>query len=294
MAVELLRLTLSEWWSDDVPKLAAALAFYTIFSLAPVLLIAMAVASAIFGRAAAREEVMAWVATSVGSDGAALVRNILDQARKSSPLATTIGVGAILVGASAVFVQLQDSLNQVWEIATKPEKQIRLFLRKRALSFLMVLAIGLLLLASVTLTTILSATTEAVQGYLHIPAALLTDFHLGLSLVLMALLFALIFKVLPDAEIAWRDVWIGAAATSVLFNIGKELIGLYLGRSSVGSAYGAAGSLAILLVWVYYSAQVFFLGAEFIQVYARYRGARIMPAPYATRIRRNVAIEDEE
>jgi membrane protein len=281
---DLLCETFAEWNRDNAMQLAATLAFYTVFSFAPILILLVAAASSVFGREAVRTEVMHELDEVLSRSGAAMVQTVLENARPASSKATLMGLGAMLFGATAVFVALQDALNQVWGVAVKPGKAIRLFFRKRLLSFLILVVIGILLLAS----TILDATLRFAGDYLKnaFPELFVLDLmQFGVSVALAAIMFGLIFKVLPDVKIAWADVWIGALVTSILFNIGKMLIGLYLARSTVGSLYGAAGSFAVFLIWIYYSAQVFFIGAEFTRVYARRRGTPIIPDSNAVSFR---------
>src|SRR5690606_5334067 len=185
------------------------------------------------------------------------------------------------LGASGAFAQLQDSLNTIWEVKPKEGRGIKGMLRDRFLSFSMVLVIGFLLLVSLAISAVLSGIGKFLADLLPMPGAVMQALNFGISFAVTSLLFALIFKVLPDAEIRWRDVWVGAAVTALLFSVGRFLIGLYLGRSSVGSPYGAAGSLVVLLLWVYYSSQILFLGAEFTQVYTNRFGRKIRPKPNA-------------
>jgi membrane protein len=280
----LLAETFSEYWNDDVPQLAASLAFYTIFSLAPVLIIAVAIVSLIFGSESAREQVTSQVWAFAGPVAADVVEVVLEEARRKSPLATAVGLGTILVGSTAAFVSLHETLNKIWGITSKPGKAVELFLKKRLLSFVMVLAMGMLLLAVVALGALIYGATQWIQEHLGVPSWLLQSVNLVVSFVVVTVAFAVIYKVLPDAEIAWRHVWVGASATALLFIVGKQLIGLYLAKGTVGSAYGAAGSYVVFLVWVYYSAQVFLLGAEFTQVYVRARGSQIRPSKHAVRV----------
>lgn len=282
----LLRETLNEYWGDDVPQLAAALAFYTIFSLAPVLIIAVAIVSLIFGGESAREQVTSQVWALAGPLAAGVVEGVLEEARRKSPLATVIGIATVLVGSTAAFVNLQDTLNRIWGITAKPGKVIELFFKKRLLSFLMVLSLGFLLLATVALSAAIFAATQWIQEYLHVSPSLLQAANVSVSLLVITAAVAIVYKVLPDAETEWRHLWVGAAATALLFTVGKQLIGLYLARGTVGSAYGAAGSYVVFLVWIYYSAQVFLLGAEFTQVYVRARGGQVRPNKHAVRVKK--------
>lgn len=276
---DLLKTTASEWVEDKAPMRAAALAYYAIFSLAPLLLIAVAVAGLVLGREAASGALEQQLSQFVGPQGAQTIQQIMANTDRAGAniIATVVGLIILLVGASGLFSHLQDMLNTIWEVKPAPQAGIKNKLRSRLSSFLMVLGVGLLLLA----TIVLSAALSFITGYLgdRIPgsAALWQWVNLGVSFIVLTLLFALIFKVLPDVKIGWRYVWLGALITALLFTIGKFLLGLYLGRSSMGSAYGAAGSLIVLLVWIYYSAQILFFGAEFTQVYAQRRHAPISP-----------------
>lgn len=274
----LLKQTFSEWSEDKVPRLGAALAFYSVFAIAPLLMIATSVAGLVFGRDAAQQHIVGQIASVVGPEGGATIEKLLQDSSKpaSGTFAVVTGVIVLLFGASGVFAQLQDSLNTIWEVAPKPDRGWKGILRDRFLSLTMVLGIGFLLLVSLVVSAVISALTS----YLGDSAgeAIGHAINLVVSLAVITVLFAMIYKVLPDVKIAWRDVWLGAAATSMLFVVGKLVVGLYLGRSGVASAYGAASSLVMLLLWVYYSSQILLLGAEFTQVYANQFGSRIQPA----------------
>jgi membrane protein len=275
-AWSLLSETFIEWNRDDAMQLAATLAFYTIFSFAPVLVLLAAAASSVFGREAVRAEVISQLQGVLSKSGVAMVQTVLENARPASVSATLVGLCAMLFGATAVFVALQDALNRIWGVAAKPGNVVKLFFRKRLISFLMLLLIGVLLLASTLLGAAITIAGKYIKAIFP-QAHLLHVIQFVISIALTAILFGAIYKVLPDVKITWADVWVGALVTSLLFNLGKLLIGLYLARSTVGSLYGAAGSFAVFLVWIYYSAQVFFIGAEFTQVYARKRGNPIIP-----------------
>jgi membrane protein len=233
----------------------------------------------------------------IGKDGAQLIQTAIENASKldptQGPIPTLINIGFLLSGASVIFGQLQNSLNKIWEVEPKPENGIIHFLRKRFLSFSMVLVIAFLLLVSLVISTLLvilgNYLRDLVPGFTYLWQFL--NFLVSFSII--TLLFAMMFKILPDAKIAWKDVWIGAAITAVLFSIGKFLLGFYLGRTSLASAYGAAGSLVIILTWVFYSAQILFLGAEFTQVYVRNYGKEIVPAEYAMRVSKPVSGESQ-
>jgi membrane protein len=275
----LFRETGRQWLEDKVPRLGAALAYYSALSLAPLLVIAIAIAGLFFGEAAARGHLLDQFRGLVGVQGGEAIETMIAHARKprTGTIAGVVGVVVLLFGASGVVGQLQDALNTIWEVAPKPGRGVLGFLRDRFLSLAMVLGVGFLLLVSLVLTTVLTALGTYVTGLLPGAAVLLHALNSVVSLVVITLLFALIFKLLPDVKISWGDVWIGAVLTAVLFTLGKFLLGLYLGHSGLSSTYGAAGSLVALLVWVYYSAQILFFGAEFTKVYADRLGSRIVP-----------------
>jgi len=281
--ISLLRETFTEWNEDKASRLAAALAYYTVFSLAPVLIIAIAIAGAVFGEEAARGEIVTQIQGLVGRDGAKFIETAIEGANKprAGTIASLISIAVLLFGASGLFAQLQDSLNTIWEVQPKPGRGLIGILRDRFLSFTMVLGVGFLLLVSLVLSAGLSALVNFLGSLLPAIGALLQLANFVLSFAVTTLLFGLIYKVLPDVKIAWSDVWSGAIVTSLLFSIGRFALGLYLGNSSFGSTYGAAGSVVIILVWVYYAAQILFFGAEFTQVYARRYGSRIVPAKNA-------------
>jgi membrane protein len=272
----LLKQTLSEWMDDNVPALAAALAYYTLFSIAPMLIIAIAVAGLAFGKEAAHGEIQSQLQSLIGDAGAKVVEDMVASASRPSSgiLATLVGVGVLAFAATGVFVQLQDSLNTIWKVKKRQMNGLLAFLRQRLLSFAMVLGIGFLLLVSLVLSAALAAAGAFLIRLLPDWEVVLHLVNLAVSFAVITVLFAMIYKVLPDTRVAWSDVWLGAVVTSLLFSLGKLGIGLYLGKSSVSSAYGAAGSFAVLLLWVYYSSQLLFLGAEFTQVYARRHGSR--------------------
>jgi membrane protein len=267
--------TFRRWNDHNAPRLGAALAFYTVLSVAPLLVLCIAIAGLIFSREAATGQIVAQVQGVIGYEAGRTIETLVQQAQKPAAgiIASAIGLLLLLFGASGVVVELHDSLNILWDVKSNGGG-LKGMVRFRFLSFAMVLGIGFLLLVSLLLNAGVSAAGTFVKPYLPAPEAVL---HVAVDLVsflFITLLFALLYKVLPDAHIEWRDVWVGAAVTSLLFSIGKQLIGLYLGKASVGSAYGAAGSLVVFLVWVYYSAQIFFLGAEFTHTYSERHGSR--------------------
>ena len=286
----LLRDTVREWREDGANRLAAALAYYTTFSLAPVLVLAIAIAGLVGGQEAAQTQTMAQVEDLLGEEGREFVQEMIETASrpKTGWTATLIGTVTLLVGALGVFGELQNSLNTIWEVKPKPATSlwdgVKRFVLKRLVSFTMVIGIGFLLLASLVVSAALSALGEYIGTRWPLADFWLALINFIISFIVITLLFAMIFKFLPEIKIAWKDVWLGAAVTSALFSVGKFLIGLYLGRSEVGTVFGAAGSLAILLIWIYYSAQILFFGAEFTQVYANRYGSKIVPDPGMVKI----------
>ncbi len=279
--------TVDEWNKDKASRLAAALAYYTVFSLSPLLIIAIAIAGAIFGEEAARGEIVGQIQGLVGKDGAEFIQTAIESAAKPTEgggFASAISVVVLLFGASGVFAQLQDALNTIWEVQPDPKAGAGGFIRARFLAFSMVLGIGFLLLVSLLLSAGLSGVVAYLGHLFPIISSLLQVANFVLGFIVTTVLFGLIYKFLPDVKIAWSDVLIGAAITSLLFSIGRYGLGLYLGNSSFGSTYGAAGSLVIILAWVYYAAQILFFGAEFTQVYARRYGSQIVPDKNAIHI----------
>ncbi len=273
----MIRQTATQWNVHNVPRLGAALAFYTMLSLAPLLVVVVAIASLAFGQQAARGQLQWQIQDMVGQQGAMAIQSMLTNADKpgSGIFASAFGVLMLLVGASAVFGELRDALNLIWEAKQKPGAGLWGMVKYRFFSFSMVLGIGFLLLVSLVISAGLSFLGHALGNVFPLPEPVLQMASLAISFVFITFLFALIYKFVPDVSIRWSDVWIGAAFTSLLFSVGKLLIGLYLGKASVGSAYGAAGSLVILLVWIFYSSQIFFFGAEFTHVYSVLHGSRM-------------------
>ena len=269
-------------WSEDNPfQSAAALAYYTLFSMAPLLLIAIAVAGLVFGREASQNQIIGAIEDLAGIQIARAIEAIVESAGQrpdSGFFATAIGMIFLLLGAGGVVGQLQHSLNTIWRVVPKSGRGIMGFLQDRLLSYAMVLSVGFLLLVSLVISAVLTAVSGIVGGYLPIDAATAHILDLVVSFAFITLLFAVIYKFVPEVRIAWRDVWIGAATTSLLFSVGKFLIGFYLGHSTVTSIYGAAGSLVTFLLWVYYSSLMFFFGAELTQVYATRYGSKVASA----------------
>lgn len=282
-SLRLLKESASSWSADYCPSMGAAISYYTLFSIAPLLLIVIAVAGMVFGADAARGEIFGQLRGLLGDDGAKAIEGMVDAANKSSGgiLSTIIGVVVLLLGATTVFNELQNALDRIWRAPARAKSSgIWNLLRTRLLSFGMVLGVAFLLMVSLVASAALSA-----LGKWWTPAgweALMHVLDIVVSFGLMTVMFALIYRFIPRVHVAWHDVWIGAAVTALLFAIGKFAIGLYLGKSSVASSFGAAGSLVVLIVWVYYSAQIFLFGAEFTWVYAHAYGSRRgQPRPQA-------------
>ena len=276
-AGRLLWQTIDACQQDNTSLLAASLSFYSLLSLAPALWVVIAVAGAWVGRESARAEVLQWTTNMVGPAAASFIGGVLTQVEASSYIATIVGLVSMFFGASLAFGALYDSLNRIWKVPPRPEgivHGIRGYFTKRLLAFLLVLLVGVLILASLLLTTMVAALAR-MGAYLYpVPRPLLEAVNAAIAMGLVMLLFAAIYRILHDAKIAWHDVWIGAAVTAALFAAGKTLVSLYLSSAGLTSAYGAAGSLVVLLLWIYYSAQIFLFGAEFTEVYSRTRKSR--------------------
>lgn len=283
--VDLLKKTVKEWQEDKASRLAAALSYYTIFSLPPLLIISLAIVGQFYNQQAAQEQILAQATSVVGQTGGEAIGQILENAGDPtlSSAAAIISIIVLLFGASGVFNQLQDAMDTIWDVEPKPGRGIWGTVKDRFFSFTMVLGVGFLFLVSLILSTVVTAVSNFVTDLTPGTIAAANIFDFIFSFAIMTLLFALIFKVIPDVKISWKDVWLGAVVTALLFTIGKWAISFYLGQSAPASTYGAAGSLIVLLLWVYYSAQILFLGAEFTQVYARRFGDASQPAENAVR-----------
>jgi membrane protein len=285
----LIRQSVQDFTDDDCPTMAAALSYYTIFSLPPLLVLILLLLGAVMDQRDVQNALEGQIGNLMGPAGREQITTILREAHlpgSKGILATALGIGALLLGATGAFGQLQAALNRAWEVKPDPAQGgLRSFILKRVFSFGMVLGVAFLLLVSLVVSAALSALGNALGGAL--PGGL--DewvgqlLNLAVSFAVITLLFATIFKVLPDARVPWRDIWPGAAVTALLFTVGKFLIGFYLGRTNPGEAFGAAGSLAVMLVWIYYSSMIVLFGAEFTQVWADRKGAGIRPAPGAIR-----------
>ena len=279
---------LRAWWDDDALRLGAALAYYTLFAIAPVLLVATGIASLVFSTDAVRGEIVNQLDRLVGREGAHAVQSLLDGAsqRRAGIIATTIGSVAFVVAATGAFLELQAALNTVWRVKANPRVHLKAFLIDRLRSFGLVVSIGFMLMVSLAVTAALAAFSAWLARHSSSVPLVWSGVHVLVSLIGTTSLFALLYRVLPDVHLAWRDVTTGAFVTAVLFTIGQQVIGLYLGQSSMASSYGAAGSVMILLLWVYHSCQILLLGAEFTRVYAEHRGTIVDPELFAEQSRR--------
>lgn len=290
--VQILKQSFKAFLDDECTSMAAALSYYTVFSLPPLLLLIIMIAGAVMDPQDVREALHGQLGSLLGQSGGDEIRTIMEKAQETKtpdtgrPVAAVLGIATLVLGATGVFGQLQTALNKAWEVKPDPEQGgVKSFLVKRIFSFGMVLAIAFLLLVSLALTAAIAAVGgmfgRMVPG---LGEVLLHVLNFVVSFGVITLLFAAMFKIVPDAEVAWKDVWVGAVVTGVLFMIGKSAIGFYLGRSNPGEVYGAAGSLAILLVWIYYASMIVFFGAEFTQTWAENRGEGVMPEKGAVRV----------
>ncbi len=279
--IDLLKKTYQEWSEDKASRLAAALAYYTVFSIPPLIVIAISIASYFFDRQTVENLLSSQFSSLMGSRGEEAIMTILqsaDEPGRGELIPTLISVALLLFGASGVFVQLQDALNTIWDVKPHPKRGIMAMIKDRFFSFTMVLAVGFVLLASLMLSTLLATFGGFVGGLVSETETLLLIINFVISFAAITALFALIFKTVPDVEMSWRDVWIGAALTALLFKIGEYALSFYFDRSDPTSAFGAAGSVILLLLWVYYSAQILFFGAELTQVYTNEYGSGMKPA----------------
>jgi membrane protein len=273
------------WWDDDALRLGASLAYYTLFAIAPILVVAAAVAGMVFGAEAVRGEIVGQLDHLIGREGARAVQSLLEGAsqRRTGVLATVIGGVTFVVAATGAFLELQGTLNTIWRVKPRPGRHLRAFVIDRLRSFGLVVAIGFLLMVSLAVTAALAALNGWLSRYAPDVPLLWSAVSMLVSLIVTTGLFALLFRFLPDVRLLWRDVMTGALTTAVLFTFGQFLIGLYLGQSSMASTYGAAGSVMILLLWVYYSCQILLFGAEFTRVYAQREGTKPAPEPFAVK-----------
>jgi membrane protein len=282
----LLRDSAIAWDDDNIGQQGAALAYFTVFSLSPLLILVIVLSSFGFGEEAASGHLVSQVRGLIGTEGAQFVQSLITNAFKSdsSVLAAVFGVVMLLLGASAVFIQLRDSLNAIWRVQQKPVGTIRAFFRARLLAFAMILGVGFLLLVSLVFSAVLAAMSDYVGTVFAILAGIVPILDFTVSFVGITVMFALLFKFVPAAVLAWKDVWVGAAVTSLLFSLGKLAIGLYLGNGAIGSTFGAASSLVIVMLWAFYSSQIVLFGAEFTRLYAMRFGSDILPSAHAVRI----------
>lgn len=274
--LSLIRATFQEYFADGVPRLGAALAFYTIFSLPALLIVVIAVAGLAFGVEAAQSQIVAEIEGFIGHDSAVALQAIIESARKpeAGVIATIVGLITLLIGATGVFGEIEDALNIVWNVPKTKGFNLLALIKSRFLSFSLILGTGFLLLVSLVISAGLAAIGKYSSQLFPEMEIMLQVANALISLAVITVLFAMIYKLLPKVKVAWKDVWMGAFLATVLFSLGKSLIALYIGKSNIASTYGAAGSLVVILIWVYFSAQVFLLGAEYTQVYSHRRGSR--------------------
>ncbi|MTI20327.1 YihY/virulence factor BrkB family protein [Fulvivirga sp. RKSG066] len=278
---KLFKATGKKFFEDDPMGYSASIAFYTIFSLPAILIITMVIAGYFYEDQEVKQTIIDQIQRMFGSESAGQVTKIMENASQSasSIIAKIVGIGTLIFSATTVFMSLQNALNSIWKIKPKPKKEVLGYIMNRVLSFAMVMSIGFLLLVSLVIDALIVIFNNMLEEWLSgVTFYIISGINALVSLGIITLIFALIFKVLPDAKIKWRDVWVGAFVTTLLFALGKYLIGFYLGASSVGNAYGAAGSLVLLLVWVYYSCVILLFGAEFTFVYSRDIGSNIRPS----------------
>jgi membrane protein len=279
-AYETVRDAAINWWNDKAPRLGASLAFYTVLSLSPLVIVVLGICGLIFGPDAVQGQLVHQMRGMVGEEGAQAIQEVLAHASSPSSgiLATIIGLVTLFFGATSVFIELQDALNTVWDVQASSTSGFFGFIRDRLLSFAMVCGLAFLLLVSLLADAVLGAVNGMMSNWLPEWSVILGVLNQIVTFGVVSLMFACVYKLLPAVKLAWRDVWMGAVMTAALFTVGKILIGLYLGNSTVGSAYGAAGSFVVLLVWIYYSTQILFFGAELTQVYATRYGSGFRPS----------------
>ena len=280
--------TLNGFIDDNGLKLSASLAYYTVFSIAPLLILIISLASLVWGHDAATKQLYPQIAHYVGSQAAVQIQDILKNLQLSGKTGTAvvIGVATLLLGASSIFVEIQDSLNIIWRVKAKPKRGWVKLLQNRFLSFSLIISLGFLLLVSLALNFLIAALGNKIENFLPtITGLIIKAINLGITLVVISVLFGIIFRFLPDVKIKWRDVRSGAIFTTLLFMLGQYIIGLYIQYTAQGSTYGAAGSIIVILLWIYYTSAILYIGAEFTQVYAEAIGSRIEPAEYAVAVK---------
>lgn len=282
--IEVFKNSFKGFGDDKVTKLSASLAYYTVFSMAPLLIVIISLCGLFLGREAVEGEIYGQLASFVGSDTAAQLQQIIKNAsiQGKGQLAAVIGAITLLVGATTVFAEIQDSINMIWGLKPKPKRGWLKMLQNRFLSFSVIVSLGFLLLVSLGVTTIIDGFSERLQAYFpEVTVVVFYIVNIAITLAVVTLIFGVIFKVLPDAEIKWKDILAGAVATALLFMLGKFAISFYISKSNVGGTYGAAGSLVVLLLWIYYSSIILYFGAEFTKAYAVKYGSEINPNHYA-------------
>jgi membrane protein len=287
--------TFKGFGSDNGLKLSASLAYYTVFSIAPLLIIIISVAGLVFGQDAATDRLYPQIAHYVGSGPALQIQDILKHLALSgkSGVAVIIGVITLLLGASSIFIEIQDSLNTIWRVKAKPKRGWVQLLKNRFVSFSLIISLGFLLLATLTINLVLDALKDKIQHFIPVVTGLLLKgINLAITVIVITTLFGIIFKFLPDVKIRWKDVRSGAFFTSLLFMLGQYIISLYIQYTAQGSAYGAAGSIIVILVWIYYTSAILYIGAEFTQVYAEAIGSHIEPADYAVSVQQTEVERD--
>ena len=286
--------SLKAFMEDRALTMSAALAYYTVFAMAPLLIMLISLASFFYGEDAANRKLFQEINGLVGNQAALQIQDIIRQIslQKDSTFAVILGVITLFIGATGVFIEMQDSINQIWRVKAKPEKGWKKMLINRVLSFSMVISLGFLLISSLIINGLILALSDQLSQYFpNMTILVINIVNVGLTFIIISALFAVIFKFLPDVEIGWKDVRVGAFFTVTLFIVGKILIGIYIEKVAPGSAYGAAGSLIVILVWVYYTSAILYFGAEFTQVYSECYGGKIKPASYAVHI---VQTEEEK
>jgi len=269
---------------DKALRLASSLAYYAIFSIGPLLFIVLVIAGAIFGENSVKQALHQQISSLMGAKAGSTIESMMNARKITGSLTTTvIGIVTLVLGATGVFGELQNALNTIWKVEAKPNAGVWTYLRNRFLSMSMVLGLGFLLLISMVLTTAAEAAANSLSGFFHVPEAMVAVLSATSSYIVVTLFFALLFKYLPDVKVRWRPIWVGALVTAALFTAGRYLLSMYLGKQATSSSYGAAGSVVVILLWVYYASVIMFLGAEFTQAYAKETGAAIQPNEYAVR-----------
>jgi membrane protein len=290
----ILKASYKAFLDDNALKMSASLAYYTVFAMAPLLMILISAASIFYGKAAIQNKVFSELNGFLGSDAAMKIQEVLQKItiNDNSTSAIIIGVVTLFIGATGVFLEIQDSINQIWRVKAKPKKGWKKLIINRLLSFSMIITLGFLLIVSLIVNGIILALSAKLSQYFpEVTIVIVEAVNFAVTFVVIAFLFGIIFKYLPDVEISWKDIRVGAIFTAILFTVGRSLIGLYIEKVGPGSAYGAAGSLIVILVWVYYTAAILYFGAEFTQVYSECYGGKIRPASYAVHVKK---IEEEK